>query len=363
MNINKKYTFIIFAVLIISGLALAASIFFEKQRIDKSYSQLAYIRWAGKESVSSYSQLSVFFDKTTGPTQDSIREIRNKINQKLREDSLLNSDSNGRTWIDAYSAEKTISIRKDSNTVTVEAYLIGGDFFQIHPIKLKKGNYPQNQKNQILLDENVAWNIFGSSNVEGKKIWINDKVYTVTGVAEYDDTKLSRTAIGNKDTVYLPYEAYLESQKKPESKITDRFDNESEKDASGYNKENILRITCYEAVLPNPISNYGLNVVAEANDIEFLSDEELEKQRSILLFDDKEILDNSVRYQIPSLISRIRERRYVDMKTNGISYPYWENMARFEETRCINIMTAGCILFILLLIFIISLISKNTTRY
>ena len=335
MNINKKYTFIIFAVLIISGLALAASIFFEKQRIDKSYSQLAYIRWAGKESVSSYSQLSVFFDKTTGPTQDSIREIRNKINQKLMEDSLLNSDSNGRTWIDAYSAEKTISIRKDSNTVTVEAYLIGGDFFQIHPIKLKKGNYPQNKKNQILLDENVAWNIFGSSNVEGKKIWINDKVYTVTGVAEYDDTKLSRTAIGNKDTVYIP----------------------------GYNKENILRITCYEAVLPNPIRNYGLNVVAEANDIEFLSDEELEKQRSILLFDDKEILDNSVRYQIPSLISRIRERRYVDMKTNGISYPYWENMARFEETRCINIMTAGCILFILLLIFIISLISKKTTRY
>ena len=338
---NNRFTYLM--ILTITSIVFSALMFIEQDRLSKSYSQLAYVRWAGKNSVSSYSQLSVFFEKTSGPRENSIKEIRNKISQKLNEDSLLHSEDNkgGRVWIDAYSTVITTAIRKDSETLNVEAYLVGGDFFQIHPVKLKSGNYPQDKKAQILLDEEVAWDLFGSNNIEGKKIWIGDKVYTVSGVASYDNSKLDHVAIGNKDTVYIPYDVYVDAQKKE--------DEEADK-----NQE--INITCYEAVVPNPIKNYGLNTVAEANGITFLSDEETKKQRSTLIFDDKEIIDNSVRYKIDSLINRIKNRKYVDMRTNSIAYPYWENLARFEEARCIDLIYVGVLIILLFCIFVIKLV-------
>ena len=347
----KKKIILFIGIVITAVMTFASYSFIEKQRIDKSYSQLAYIRWAGNGNGAGFSQISVFYDKTAGPSRSDLDGIRNKINQKLREDSVLYSEEKKKTWIDAYSTCAPLEIRKDKNTINVNAYLVGGDFFQIHPIKLKNGNYPKNGELQILLDENAAWNLFGSSDLEGMKLWIGDTVFTVSGVVEYGENKLSNDALGNTDTVYIPYESICAKKSLKENEDDDRTngsfgDSDKEKGMD-------VKITCYEAVLPNPIKNYGLNTVAEATEIEMLSDEETKRQRSSLNFDGKEIVDNSARFDYISLINRIKERKYADMRTNGIAYPYWENLARFEEKRCINIMLAGVIMLILFVLYLV----------
>ncbi|MBR6402897.1 MAG: ABC transporter permease [Eubacterium sp.] len=367
----EKREKITIGIIIISVIAFASVLFMEKQRLDKSYSQLAYVRWAGNGDGSGYSQVSVFYDEKDSPGLDEIKKMRNEINQKLREDALLDSDGQGKVWTDAYSAVKDISIRKDTDSIQVKAYLVGGDFFQIHPIKLKSGNYPDTEDLQILLDENAAWNLFGSSDIEGLKVWIDDAVFTVSGVVAYEDTGLNYMAIGNRDTVYIPYETYaalkkIDEKNQPGGAAMEEEGAELEgtftgNDGASEDDSEKLRITCYEAVLPNPIKNYGFNMLNETNGIALLSDEEKEKQRSTLNFEGKEIVDNSSRYKIMSLIERMRERKYSDMRTNAVAYPYWENLARYEETRCIHIMISGCIIMFLIVVMIVRMV-RNRKR-
>ena len=353
----EKRDKITIGLIIILVITFAAALFMEKQRLDRDYSQLASVRWEGSGDGRAYSQVSVFYDKNDSPGLEDIKRIRNDINQSLKEDSLLEADSQGRTWIDAYSGAKPINIRKDSNTIQVNAFFVGGDFFQIHPIKLKDGNYPDSNDLQILLDENVAWNLFGGSNISGMKVWIGDTVATVSGVVEYEDSKISDMALGNMDTVYIPYDAYAslmktesagqaeETMESSEQEVVFADADEVSQGVEGSNgSSGAVDITCYEAVLPNPIKNYGCNVVTEANGVDLLSDEEAKKQRSTLNFEGKEIIENSSRYNILSLIERLKERRYAEMRTNSVAYPYWENMARYEETRCSHILMAGCVL-------------------
>ncbi|MBR3041771.1 MAG: ABC transporter permease [Eubacterium sp.] len=325
---KKKKLIILASVILTLIVIFAVDIIIEKQRLEKSYSQLAYIRWSGEKKGKGYGQQSIFIDRAEKFNEEDIEAMRNKINKKLSEDSLLSDGGSSRAWIDAYSSKENVELRKDTNTVTVDAYLVGGDFFLIHPIKLKNGNYPQEGCPQILLDENVAWNLFGSSDIEGKKVWIKDTVYTVSGVVIYDESEEERAALGNSDTVYIPYSAYSSDGK---------------------------CVTCYETVMPEPIKNYGYNILAEAAEIEVLSDGEKQALRSPLFFGGRELIENSRRYSPLRLLLKAKDRKYIDMKTQSIAYPYWENMARYEEGRYVRLI------YIMSTILLIGILSGITT--
>ena len=101
-------------------------------------------------------------------------------------------------------------LRKDTNIVKSNVYTVGGDFFMIHPIPLIAGSYldlDNPDVNQILLDEDVAWTLFGSSDVVGKKVWIGSTVFTVIGVVEGAETDLDKQAQGEYYSVYVPMKA------------------------------------------------------------------------------------------------------------------------------------------------------------
>ena len=312
-------------------------------RASLMYSQMAGERWGNEETRCS--QVSVFYSDNGALGPADIQNIRSNIFKKLYQDAYIEQYSDNRKWIDAYAGHTLDTLRKDSNTLMVNVHTVGGDFFAINPIPLKSGNYPDLESddvNQILLDEYVAWNLFGGNNIAGMKLWIGDKVFTITGVVAVSEEDAERQAYGNYYSVYVPMAAYAKNN------------TGSDKDYSTDDVDG-TKADCYMAVLPNPIKNYALNTVAEAAGITFKTDEEKEESRSSLEFGDMTIVENTGRYGIISLLGKLKESKYADMRSNAIVFPYWENVARYEERFQINCVRTCLILLILPLISLIYL--------
>ncbi len=350
---NKKFVITTLIVNAILCVILLFVVIINGSRVKELYSEQAAARWQTKDMKCA--EVSVFYSQDAALGPMDINNIRGKIQTKLSGDDYLSKKSDARSWMDAYSGHTFEELRKDTNTVKTNVYTVGGDFFMIHPIPLIAGSYldlDNPDVNQILLDEDVAWTLFGSSDVVGKKVWIGSTVFTVIGVVEGAETDLDKQAQGEYYSVYVPMKAF---QQKSSSSVKSAENADKGDNASADSGAAALgtRVVCYEVVMPNPIENYALNTLAEAVGIEFKTDEEKEKARSILNFGEKEIVDNTARYSFFNLLNRDAAEEYIDMKTNDIVYPYWENIARYEETKQRNSLT---IILILLIIPILSLI-------
>lgn len=317
------------------------SIYVNHNKAQLHYDQRAAERWSGDETE--YAEVSLFTADGDSLSSADLKEIESAIYKRLREDVDIDTSSQNRMWIDAYSGHLLDEVRKDGSSIKVNVYTVGGDFFQVHPIPLKSGSYIDTESsdfNQIVLDENVAWNLFGSSDIVGMKVWIGDSVYTITGVLEVSEQKEDIQAYGEYDAVFVPIQAYSKSLS---------MDSEEE----GFDASKLISITCYEAVMPNEVKNYAFNILTEAAGMQLKTDEEKKASRTSLNFDTREVVDNTNRFKLSALFKRNKERKYVDMRTNSITYPYWENEARFEEQRQIKVYR---ICLVLLIIPVISLI-------
>ena len=360
---DKRKWIPVIMLCLMAGLSLWIS-FVLKQRTLKLYHELAGERYAGEEKE--YGQISVFFAQSEKKTPADIKEYRNGIMSRLSEDDNLDSEQKGRPYIDAYTAVTEAEIRKDDSTVRAQVYAVGGDFFMIHPIPLLSGDYLRGEDPYtIVLDDYMAWNLFGSSNVAGMKLWIGDKVFTVSGVVKTDDSKDAMQAYGNYNAVYIPYEAFTQKGGEGADKGYDVYD--AYDVYSGYgDTQDVPAIICYEAVVYNPIKHYAKSVVSEACGMEDLTDSEREAQRSSLDFGTSELVENTGRYKPLALYETLKKNKYGSMRTNAIVYPYWENLARLEEQHQIRWKLFAYALMavplVALIVWIIMLARKLTLR-
>lgn len=166
------------------------------------------------------------------------------------------------------SAESSLSLKAvntDRNAGCVATVYLE-DFFKFHRIPLKEGAYPTDsvaETNAILIDENAAWKLFGTgSGVVGMEVLIGDEYYTVSGITKplggvYNDV------YGDKPRVYL------------------RAD-------SSHVRKGKISFTALDAMLPNPITDYAVNILTEKlgsynaiirNTDERFGSKELEKMR------------------------------------------------------------------------------------
>ena len=350
-RLNKKTLIIILTV--VDVLLILLTLFIvsrQSERVKRLYSEQAAERWENEDMK--YSEVSVFYSANHKTDVKTVEEIRNNLMKKLSDDSYLDTTtaSETRLFIDAYSGFTEMSVEKDDNRVTGKIYGVNDDFFLVHPIPLLNGNYmnPVEKTNligdgrdpfQIVLDENMAWNLFGSVDVTGMKVWLNGKVFTVMGVVEASQNKTEEMAYGNYDAAYIPYKA-CEIMKLEVS------------------------INCYEAVLPNPIKNYAYFALSEAvglnTDFEDNSSENA-NVRSTLSFGEVEVIENTGRFDMIPLFRYLKSKKYMSMKTTEIAYPYWENVARFEVERasgilklCIGLLILPALTLIGLLIWLYS---------
>ncbi len=284
-------------VLGISGgisFALFLVLFFLTGSMGKSQlSPTAAERWGGSEAVS---QVSCFFSVGAGITEDRIMDFEHSIDKALTDASVIQESENpgARLWADAYSADGQVTISTDKASITADAVGIGGDFFLFHPVPLLYGAYFSGNdvlKDYCVIDEDAAWQLFGSSDVAGMVVYIGGIPHVVTGVVERPSGRLAEAAGLDSTLVYVSCESLEENGK-----------------SNGINH--------YEIVMPNPVSGFAENYIREN-----LGADEKET----------EVLENTSRYSFLSRCQLLLEFGTRSMNGKAIIYPYWENIARGYE--------------------------------
>ncbi len=354
----KKTVFVIFNIILV--LCALLCLIFLNHDFMKLYAQQAGIRFSDKDTK--YSQISVFMDADKRKVKSDLSAIRTSYVKSLRnegyidKDQSIGGDSDKNPFLDAYSLEKDLDIKRSGSTYSVTAVIVGGDYFTFHPLPLKEGSYFSEEdvdKHRIVIDENLAWMIFGSNDVSGMEVYIDNHIYTIAGISEVDKDDAYKYSAGSKNRIYIPFDTYEKDLKKPaqtSNSDSDTNNDSTNKGNEGYEVDDSLKITTYEALLPNPIQSYALNTVKTAFGVS--TDSSDETTENMLSFDNIEIVDNSARYNFFVIMSNIEKMLYDRMKTNSLVYPFWENQGRYMEGRCAVVY---CIVILLLICPVISL--------
>lgn len=288
------------------------------------YDQQMAQRWSAEGDAA---QISAFYAEDGAEDENYFKGIAQSVVKALQTASIVNENENARLWIDAVSKNGKVTLTTSRGSIEVNALGVSGEFFQFHPQKLLYGSlFSQDSMMQdgIVIDEDIAWQLFGSSNVAGMQVMIGQVPHYITGVIERADGKLERAAGLEKPVCYMS----LESLQKY-GKVNGGF--------------------TYEIVMPNPIKNFAYTTIQTAIGAE---------NENVIL------IENSTRFDLLPLFWIIRDFGIRSMSFKDVVYPYWENIARGREDILALLLLIKCFLFILPSIFVISTIIylwKNRT--
>jgi hypothetical protein len=283
LSITGAVSFVIFLIF----MGIIASL------ISQDASQQMAVRWGDGKDVA---QVSSFFAREAQVSQDTLENFRHSIDDALQANSIMGESDNpsARLWTDAYSAAGKLTVKSDRGSIDAEAIGIGGDFFQFHPEQLLYGAYFSGNdvlKDYCVLDEDGAWQLFGSSDVAGQMVTINGIPHVVTGVIRRPDGRLYQEAGLDTTIVYVSYETLHDL-------------------GTDYG------INHYEIVMPNPVSSFAANYIRDNIGVPE---------------DNMEVVENSTRYDLIKRLGLITKFGSRSMNGKGIIYPFWENVARGYE--------------------------------
>lgn len=235
--------------------------------------------------------------------------MEHTIQKALDDASMQSENEKARSFCDAYSLTGNITIESDYGTTTIQAVGVSGDFFFFHPIAMLNGGYLMRDavmKDGIIIDEDAAWQLFGSNDVADMNVTIAGLPYHIEGVANRDEGHFENAAGLSKSVCYVPIETLLEH-----GIVTGSY--------------------TYEIVMPDPVNDFAMTTVNTA----------LNQEEEII-----KVVENSKRYETYPLFLVIKDFGIRSMGNNGIVYPYWENNARAYED-----LFAFCLSIKLILIF------------
>ena len=341
----KQYRKILLLVLMICAAILFGCV--ERALSSQLSTQQIASEWSAKES---YAQVSCFFSKDAAVTEDYVVQIEQKLKTALAEASEDTSDENGRTMVDCYSTQGRLTIYSDRSSITARAFGVGGDFFTFHPLKLLSGNYfagDDLNTDGVIIDENVAWQLFGSNNVSGMYVEINGVQYPVRGVVKSDKGYFSEAADEEAATVYVSYQILngTSSQMSSMDSIAGTAASATSSTAgsstavksAGYDQTDVTTLDTYELLIKNPVQKFGLNALKEALGLDKNS---------------YEIVENSSRFGLVNRFSILRNFGIRSMNTKNIVFPYWENRARAYEDVAVLLLVLELLCLIYPLIFV-----------
>lgn len=293
----------VFAILLLAGAACFIAV---RGISGMLLTQKEAERWQGNSEIP-YTQISCFIPVDQKVTPQNVNEFRQVMMKKFKEASL-DVSSGEQLYVDAWSTAGTVTVSSALGNGDVYAYAVGGDFFLFHPIRLRSGSYIGGNdlmKDRALIDEETAWLLFGSSDVQGMSFKINGQYFVVAGVIEREDDFATKKAYTDGMGIFISYEAYSELA-----------------DNAGIN--------CYEVVMPEPVKGFALSVAQDKFPI-----------------GRGEIINNTTRFSFVKLIKMAGQYGMRSMQNKGVIYPYWENAARYAEDIS-ALLTALCLAFLLL---------------
>lgn len=311
LAIAAGISLLLFSICLLIGLGMSSKM------VDQQFSE----RWCKDDS---FSQVSMFFSELAGFKEENVQDVIVAIEDKIREDAILPHTENedAKQYVLAYSARGTATLSFKENSIEADAIGIGGDYFLFHPFKLLYGSFVDGDeimKDGVVIDSNIAWNLYGSVNIVGREIMVGDRVHFVRGVIERDSGRLNDLAGNSKPTIYMSCESLSEFG-------------------------SLTYVNSLEGLLPNPISGYAKDLLST-----YFVNNGTDESRY-------EIVENTGRFNWTRLFKIVKQFGTRGMNTKGIVYPFWENKARGVEDYLAPLLVASIIfvafptiLFIMLL--------------
>ena len=287
-------------------------------------------RWQG-ESDREFRQLSCFMAVDEKLTMEQIYTFRKAMMDKFHE-AALDIGTDSQLFCDTWCSFGTVNVSSAQGKGEVSVTAVGGSYFDFHPIRLLSGNYisPDDlMKDRVLLDEDVAWLLFGGTELSGMSFKINGQPFVVAGVIEREQDFASKAAYSSGMGIYMSYEGY--------SALV------SENAAAG------AGINCYEVVMANPVKNFALNFAKEKFPI-----------------GGGLLVDNTGRFDYETILKLAKSFGQRSMQTHGVILPYWENAARSVEDWCLVLLLCAMVTAVLplalLVIWAVRLFIMGKTR-
>lgn len=313
---------ILSAVTVLSLVLFLILTVWSDQMVGSLIDQQAASRW---DAEGDSAQVSCFLSEHTKLDEFMIIGFEKQLEQQLKE--ILSAEEysgeNGRRLIaDAYSSQGQITVVSEKGTLDAAAVGVGGDFFLFHPLTLVSGGYFSGDnlmKDYIILDEEAAWQLFGSSDIAGQSVMIGGIPHYVSGVVKRQTGRFARSAGLDKTVVYLSNESL-----------------EAYGESSGINT--------YEVLAPNPVKRFVYTAV---------------KEKLGIGESDMIVVENSSRYSIEALIPVILDFGTRSMQDTAVKFPYWENIGRgAEDVKALVLLWQGIFLLIPAVIIAVFLIIK-----
>ena len=140
---------------------------------------------------------------------------------------------------------------------------------------------------RVVIDEKLAFELFGSNDVEDMPLNLGSKTLYVAGVVEYDESKAKQDQLGEKPMMYIPQH------------IAEELFGE-------HDFEN------YEIMMQNPVSSYAVNALSDVTE-------------------GKTVIDVTHRYSPGRVFEILKSFPTRSYRSEAVVYPYWENADRGTE--------------------------------
>lgn len=288
--------------------------------------QQAARRW---DQEGKSAQVSCFLAEGVEIDDFMIMSFERQLEQQLKEvlSAEEYSEENGKRLVaDAYSSMGKVTIVSEKGSLEADAIGVGGDFFLFHPLTLVSGSYISGDnlmKDYIMLDEDGAWQLFGSSDIAGQSVMIGDVPHYVSGVVKRPEGRFAENAGLDKTIVYLSNESL-----------------------AAYGQGGA--INTYEVMAPNPVKGFVYTAVKEKLGI---------KETDMV------VVENSSRYSIESLIPVILDFGTRSMQNSAVKFPYWENVGRgYEDVKALVLLFQFIFLLIPTVMILAFLVIKWKNR-
>ena len=293
----KKIWFALCAVLLLAALGCSFALHAVSGRL---LSQQEAERWRG-ENKREFRQVSCFMPRDSSVGLQEIYTFRYAVLDDLSA-AGVEWEEGLYPFVDAWSREAKMKISGDKGTTDAPVLAVGGQFFAFHPLRLLSGSYIAEgdlSPDRVLLDEKLAWELFGGTELTGMRVQIDGREYVVGGVVERESDSASRRAYSGEKGFFMSYDAC--------------------RSLTGED-----RIDCYEVVLPESVRGFAAQLVADR-------------------FPNKEgeSVVNTGRFSYERLLALARDLPRRAAHSGTVSYPYWENAARIAENECAALAVAS----------------------
>lgn len=370
-NRKRNTVLIIIALLLLVDLVLGL---ISRHLVSRLPDQLVSQRWDYDGPVA---QVSLFYTEDREITPDEIKRLEYSIEQNMQKYGLMpeaedvepsdkqkeivdtidighentpaapEKEGVSLLYNSCYSAQGIATITfENKKAENIDTIGVEGDFFFFHPLELVSGSYfmPEDvMKDKIVIDEDLAWQLFGSNDIIGQCVTVGGINHYVAGVVKRQEGRLNEAAGLSKSIVYMSYDSLSRYGEILSGKATST---EVSEDGA---KASIGGINCYEIVMPSPVDGIAATIVKESSS-----------------YDDKYItvIENSDRFSFFKLLEVSLSFGKRSMWDKPIFYPYWENVARGYEDilALLNLIRTICLCALFIIACVIVVIAyRNKT--